>query len=85
MKTQHTILWLVAALVAAAKPKCRNLGLLAGCFLAFSVSQSGLGQALGGNASKPQSRTSVLEIEEGFVGTQRVLIYYKSFAGYYCF
>ena len=61
------------------QPKYRNLELATGCILALAVSLSGLGQPIGGNDSKPQSRTSVLRIEEGYVDAQGVFIYYKSF------
>jgi proline iminopeptidase len=61
------------------KPTHRILELLTGCLLALAVSLSALGQPLGGNGSKPQSRTSVLRIEEGYVDAQGVFIYYKSF------
>lgn len=78
MKTQHTKLRLVAALVAIMKPKCRNPGLLMGCVLALVVSLSGLGQPIGGHELQQPSRTSVLKVEEGYVDAQGVLIYYKS-------
>ena len=61
------------------KPTRRNLGVLKGYILALAVSLSGLGQAIAGDGSKPQSRTPVLRIEEGFVAAQGVFIYYKSF------
>ena len=61
------------------KPTRRNLGVLKGYILALAVSLSGLGQAIAGDGSKPQGRTPVLRIEEGFVAAQGVFIYYKSF------
>jgi len=45
------------------KPKCKNLGLRTACILAVALSLWGQGQAVGGNESKPQSRTAVLKKE----------------------
>ena len=56
-----------------------TLRLLAGLVLALAVSLSGLGQAIAGDGSKPESQTSVLRIDEGYVDAQGVFIYYKSF------
>jgi proline iminopeptidase len=79
MNTQHTKSWLVAALVAIMKPKHGIIGLPMACILAVAVSFSGQGQAVGGDASKPQKRAAVLKIEEGYVDAQGVFIYYKAF------
>jgi hypothetical protein len=47
--------------------------------LALAFALSGFCQPMGGNGSKPQSHTSVLRIDQGYVDAQGVFIYYKSF------
>jgi pimeloyl-ACP methyl ester carboxylesterase len=61
------------------KPNKDTLRLLMGFVLALAFTLSGFCQPIGGNDSKPQGRTSVLRIDEGYVGAQGVFIYYKSF------
>jgi proline iminopeptidase len=61
------------------KPQKDALRLLTSFVLALAFTLSGFCQPIGGNSSKPQSRTSVLRIDEGYVDAQGVFIYYKSF------
>jgi proline iminopeptidase len=61
------------------KPQKDTLRLLAGFVLALAFTLSGFCQPIGGHGSKPQSHTSVLRIDEGYVDAQGVFIYYKSF------
>ena len=46
--------------------------------LALAVLLFGLRPTMGGSTSEPPSRQSVLKIEEGYVDTGAVLIYYTS-------
>ena len=48
------------------------------CVLAAAISFSRPGQAIADNGSKPPARGPVLNLQEGFVDAQGVLIYYKS-------
>jgi proline iminopeptidase len=61
------------------KPNKDTLRLLMGFVLALGFTLSGFCQPVGGNGPKPQSHTSVLRIDEGYVDAQGVFIYYKSF------
>jgi proline iminopeptidase len=61
------------------KPQKDTLWLLAGFVSALVFALSGFCQPVAGNGSKPQSLSSVLRIDEGYVDAQGVFIYYKSF------
>src|SRR5262249_35740971 len=60
-------------------PKRERLKLPTLCILTLGLVLSGLGQPTGSNNSRLRNLTSVLKIEEGYIDTQQVLIYYKSF------
>jgi proline iminopeptidase len=61
------------------KPQPYPLRLLMSIVLALAFTLSGFCQPIAGNGSKPQSHSSVLRIDEGYVDAQGVFIYYKSF------
>jgi proline iminopeptidase len=61
------------------KPTFRTFGLRTSYALTLVVLLLEMEQAIGKSDTKQQSRFSVLKMEEGFVDSQRCLIYYKSF------
>jgi proline iminopeptidase len=61
------------------KPQPSTLRLLMSIALALALTLSGFCQPTAENGSKPQSQSSVLRIDEGYVDAQGVFVYYKSF------